>query len=132
MTGQFFWPEVLLINKKRLEGLKPEYQAAIKQAAKEAIEPQITAAEASEVKDRAGTVVKLGVTFDEVFAGDESGDAQGGAADLPDLHGKGPFDSSICCSGRTPAVDIESWPIMAGGGAGQQARLVPPGKLTAP
>ena len=65
MTGQFFWPEVLLINKKRLEGLKPEYQAAIKQAAKEAIEPQIMAAEASEVKDRE-ELVKLGVTFDEV------------------------------------------------------------------
>ena len=65
MTGQYFWPEVLLINKKRLEGLKPEYQAAIRQAAKEAIEPQIMAAEASEVKDRAA-LVKLGVTFDDV------------------------------------------------------------------
>jgi len=64
LTGQFFWPEVLLINKSRLESLKPEYQAAIKQAADEAVVPQILAAEASEKRDRQA-LEKAGVTFAE-------------------------------------------------------------------
>jgi tripartite ATP-independent transporter DctP family solute receptor len=67
LTGHFFWPEVLLMNKKRLEGLKLEYQTAIRKSATEAMEPQIMAAESAEARDRAA-LAKMGVSFDEVSA----------------------------------------------------------------
>lgn len=43
LTGHYFWPSFLLINKAKLEGLTPEQQTAIRQAADEIVEPQVMA-----------------------------------------------------------------------------------------
>ncbi|MFD1881368.1 TRAP transporter substrate-binding protein [Paracoccus pacificus] len=50
LTGQYFWPSFVLINKARFEGLTPEQQAAIKQAADEIVEPQIMAVKELDAK----------------------------------------------------------------------------------
>lgn len=43
LTGHYFWPGFLLINKRKFESLTPDQQAAMKQAADEIVEPQIMA-----------------------------------------------------------------------------------------
>ena len=43
LTGHYFWPGFLLINKRKFESLTPEHQAAMQQAADEIVEPQIMA-----------------------------------------------------------------------------------------
>jgi tripartite ATP-independent transporter DctP family solute receptor len=43
LTGHYFWPCFLLINKEKLESLTPEQQTAIRQAADEIVEPQVMA-----------------------------------------------------------------------------------------
>lgn len=43
LTGQYFWPSFLLINKARFDALTPEQQAEMRQAADEIIEPQVMA-----------------------------------------------------------------------------------------
>lgn len=50
LTGHYFWPSFLLINKDKLEGLTPEQQAAIRQAADETVEPQVMAVAALDKK----------------------------------------------------------------------------------
>lgn len=46
LTGHYFWPSFLLINKERFDGLTEEQQAAIRQAASEIVEPQVMAVKA--------------------------------------------------------------------------------------
>lgn len=43
LTGHYFWPGFLLVNKAKFEGLTPEQQAAMRQAADEIVEPQVMA-----------------------------------------------------------------------------------------
>lgn len=50
LTGHYFWPSFLLINKEKLESLTPEQQAAIRQAADETVEPQVMAVAALDQK----------------------------------------------------------------------------------
>lgn len=50
LTGHYFWPSFLLINKATLEKLSPEQQAAIRTAADEIVEPQVMAVAALDKK----------------------------------------------------------------------------------
>jgi len=43
LTGHYFWPSFLLVNKARFDGLTEAQQDAIRQAALEVIEPQVMA-----------------------------------------------------------------------------------------
>lgn len=43
LTGHYFWPGFLLINKAKFDSLTPEQQAAMRQAADEIVEPQVMA-----------------------------------------------------------------------------------------
>lgn len=43
LTGHYFWPSFLLINKDTFDGLDPAQQQAIKAAADEIVEPQVMA-----------------------------------------------------------------------------------------
>ena len=43
LTGHYFWPSLMLINKATFDGLTPEQQQAIRAAAAEIIEPQVMA-----------------------------------------------------------------------------------------
>lgn len=53
LTGHYFWPGFLLINKAKFDSLTPEQQAAMRQAADEIVEPQVMA-----VKDLDARVLK--------------------------------------------------------------------------
>ncbi|WP_126975179.1 TRAP transporter substrate-binding protein [Frigidibacter oleivorans] len=50
LTGHYFWPSFLLVNKDVFDGLTPEQQAAIKEAAVEITEPQVMAVKALDEK----------------------------------------------------------------------------------
>lgn len=43
LTGHYFWPSVLVINKAKFDSLTPSQRAAIKKAAEEIVEPQVMA-----------------------------------------------------------------------------------------
>lgn len=43
LTGHYFWPSVMLINKEKLDSLTPAQQEAIRAAAAEVVEPQVMA-----------------------------------------------------------------------------------------
>ena len=43
LTGQYFWPSYLLINKAKFDGLTAEQKAAIRKAADETVAPQVMA-----------------------------------------------------------------------------------------
>ncbi|WP_195759810.1 TRAP transporter substrate-binding protein [Paracoccus sp. S-4012] len=43
LTGHYFWPGFLLVNKAKFDSLTPEQQAAMRQAADETVEPQVMA-----------------------------------------------------------------------------------------
>ncbi|HSI40716.1 MAG TPA: TRAP transporter substrate-binding protein [Xanthobacteraceae bacterium] len=43
LTGHYFWPSYLLVNKAKLDSLTPEQQAAIRKAADEIVAPQVAA-----------------------------------------------------------------------------------------
>lgn len=43
LTGHYFWPGFLLVNKAKFDSLTPEQQAAMRQAADEIVEPQVMA-----------------------------------------------------------------------------------------
>lgn len=43
LTGHYFWPSYLLINKATFDGLTPDQQAAIRKAAAETVKPQVEA-----------------------------------------------------------------------------------------
>lgn len=46
LTGHYFWPSFMLINKGVFDGLTPEQQTAMREAAKEITEPQVMAVKA--------------------------------------------------------------------------------------
>lgn len=50
LTGHYFWPSYLLINKAKFDGLTPEQQAAIRKAAAETVKPQVEAVAALDKK----------------------------------------------------------------------------------
>lgn len=50
LTGHYFWPSFLLINKAKLESLTAEQQSAIRAAADEIVEPQVMAVAALDKK----------------------------------------------------------------------------------
>ena len=50
LTGHYFWPSFLLVNKTTLDSLSPEQQAAMRQAAEEIVEPQVMAVAALDKK----------------------------------------------------------------------------------
>ncbi|OYU37888.1 MAG: hypothetical protein CFE33_18785 [Pseudorhodobacter sp. PARRP1] len=50
LTGHYFWPSLLLINKGVFDGLTPEQQQAMRDAAKEITEPQVMAVKALDEK----------------------------------------------------------------------------------
>jgi TRAP-type transport system periplasmic protein len=43
LDGHYFWPGLLMVNKARMDSLKPEYQAILRKAAKDIVKPQIQA-----------------------------------------------------------------------------------------
>lgn len=43
LTGHYFWPGVMLMNQARFEGLTPEQQDILRQAASQIVEPQVMA-----------------------------------------------------------------------------------------
>lgn len=43
LTGHYFWPSFLLVNKARLDSMTPEQQAWMREAAAEIVEPQVMA-----------------------------------------------------------------------------------------
>ncbi|AJE46700.1 TRAP transporter substrate-binding protein [Celeribacter indicus] len=73
LTGHYFWPSFLLINKARFDGLTEEQQAAIREAANEIVEPQVMAvAELDEtvkanLADREIPVIEPSASFMEDF-----------------------------------------------------------------
>lgn len=50
LTGQYFWPGFLLVNKNKFDSLTPEQQAAMRQAADEIVEPQVMAVKELDTK----------------------------------------------------------------------------------
>lgn len=50
LTGHYFWPSYLLINKAKFAELTPEQQAAIRKAAAETVKPQVEAVAALDKK----------------------------------------------------------------------------------
>ncbi len=50
LTGHYFWPGFLLINKAKFESLSPEQQQFMRQAADEIVEPQVMAVKALDAK----------------------------------------------------------------------------------
>lgn len=50
LTGQYFWPSYLLINKAKFDGLSEEQKAAIRKAADETVAPQVQAVAALDKK----------------------------------------------------------------------------------
>lgn len=53
LTGHYFWPSLMLINKGTFDGLTPEQQTAIRDAALEIVEPQVMAVAALDEKVKA-------------------------------------------------------------------------------
>ena len=43
LTGQYFWPSFLLVNRAKFAALSPEQRDAIRKAADEIVEPQVMA-----------------------------------------------------------------------------------------
>lgn len=43
LTGHYFWPALLLINKAKFDSLSPEHQEAMREAAGEVVQPQVMA-----------------------------------------------------------------------------------------
>lgn len=46
LTGHYFWPGFLMVNKKKFDSLTPDQQDAMRQAAAEIVEPQVMAVKA--------------------------------------------------------------------------------------
>lgn len=74
LTGHYFWPSFLLVNKMKLDGLTPEQQTAIRQAADEIVNPQVMAvAELDQkivtaLKERGVTIVEPDEAFKKALA----------------------------------------------------------------
>ena len=62
LDGHYFWPGLLMINKARFDKLKPEYQAILRKAARETVEPQIMALDAYD-RNAMEVLKKKGVEF---------------------------------------------------------------------
>lgn len=50
LTGHYFWPGFLLVNKARFDSMTPEQQAFMRQAANEIVEPQVLAVKELDAK----------------------------------------------------------------------------------
>jgi len=50
LTGHYFWPSFLLVNKARFDGLTPEQQEFMRQAGAEIVEPQVMAVQDLDAK----------------------------------------------------------------------------------
>ncbi|MDJ0389552.1 TRAP transporter substrate-binding protein [Roseomonas sp. E05] len=73
LTGHYFWPGLLLINKRRLEKLGAEQQKAIREAADRVVEPQVLTVKAlddrlvTSFKERGMTLVEPSEAFEQNF-----------------------------------------------------------------
>ena len=67
LTGHYFWPSLMLINKGKFDALTPEQQEAIRTAAAEIVEPQVMAV-AQLDEDVKNHLVELGVPVVEPSA----------------------------------------------------------------
>lgn len=62
LDGHYFWPGLLMVNKARMDSLKPEHQAILRQAAKDIVKPQIEALEKYD-RDLTEQLKQKGVEF---------------------------------------------------------------------
>lgn len=62
LDGHYFWPGLLMVNKARMDSLKPEYQAILRKAAKDIIKPQIDSLDEYD-RNAMAVLKKKGVVF---------------------------------------------------------------------